>query len=298
MALTAYLAHRGFEDKLIAELGSIDKQFDRLILTNEPAKDVFWADNIWFNPKIIGINSIGDAAKHLKSIQRNWVNYRYDFYGRSKLIIDKLPHISFKPIEYPNIPPKSPLGSWSLMDNHTMLYSAECSSTFPNGEIVFNEDKEIPPNRAYLKLWELFTREEHIPRKGQRCIDLGACPGGWTWVLQKLGAEVVSVDKAPLEKHIAGLDNVYYLKDSAFALDPYEIGHVDWLFSDIICYPERLLTLIKKWMDSGMADNMVCTIKLQGDPDLNMISEFAKIPNSRIMHLYNNKNELTWIWRK
>jgi integrase len=47
------------------------------------------------------------------------------------------------------------------------------------------------PSRAYLKLWELFTLIGEHPRPGELCLDLGSSPGGWTWVLQRLGARVV-----------------------------------------------------------------------------------------------------------
>ena len=61
-----------------------------------------------------------------------------------------------------------------------------------------------PPNRAYLKLWEALTLaanmpDGRMPRPGELCLDLGSSPGGWSWVLQKLGARVISVDKAPLD---------------------------------------------------------------------------------------------------
>jgi Predicted SAM-dependent methyltransferase len=60
-------------------------------------------------------------------------------------------------------------------------------------------------------------------------------------VLAKLGARVIAVDKAPLDPAVAALPGVEIRQASAFALDPAEIGPVDWLFSDVICYPARLL---------------------------------------------------------
>jgi 23S rRNA (cytidine2498-2'-O)-methyltransferase len=176
-----------------------------------------------------------------------------------------------------------------------MLASPACSSPYPNGAYIFEENKTEAPSRAYLKLWEALTRLQKFPKAGETCIDLGACPGGWTWVLQRLGANVISVDKAPLAPPIAALPNIRYIQQSAFGLNPEEIGAVDWLFSDIICYPERALRLIENWKKSGLVRNMVSTIKFQGKTDYETLKKFMEIPGSSIFHLYNNKHEVTWV---
>src|SRR5690606_4355297 len=134
-------------------------------------------------------------------------------------------------------------------------------------EARFVEDADGPPSRAYLKLWEAFTRLGVRPAPGERCLDLGASPGGWTWVLAELGARVTSVDKAPLDPRVAGRPEVEVRQESAFGLDPAEVGDVDWLFSDVICYPERLLGLVRRWMASGRVRRLVCTVKFQGATD-------------------------------
>ncbi len=70
------------------------------------------------------------------------------------------------------------------------------------------EDHIGPPSRAYLKLWEALVRFGRWPAPGDRCLDLGASPGGWTWVLAKLGANVTAVDKAPLAPAVAAMPGV------------------------------------------------------------------------------------------
>lgn len=151
-----------------------------------------------------------------------------------------------------------------------------------------------PPNRAYLKLWDAFTRLGVAPGPGELCLDLGACPGGWSWVIAGLGAKVISVDKAPLDPRIAAMPLVTSRQESAFGLDPLTVGPVDWLFSDIICYPQRLLSLVNRWREAGLARNFVCTLKFQGETDHAAAAAFAAIPNSRVFHLFHNKHELTW----
>jgi 23S rRNA (cytidine2498-2'-O)-methyltransferase len=86
------------------------------------------------------------------------------------------------------------------------------------------------------------------------------------------------------------------LKHDAFTLKPADIGQVDWLFSDVICYPEALYAWISKWLDSGLARNFICTIKMQGASfDRATTDLFAAIPGSRVLHLWHNRHELTWI---
>ena len=54
-------------------------------------------------------------------------------------------------------------------------------------------------SRAAFKLIELDDRF-HLIRRGQRCIDLGAAPGGWAQVLVQRGAaRVVGIDLLPVE---------------------------------------------------------------------------------------------------
>jgi 23S rRNA (cytidine2498-2'-O)-methyltransferase len=114
-------------------------------------------------------------------------------------------------------------------------------------------------------------------------------------VLQSLGACVVSVDKAPLAPEIAALPRVEFRRASAFALDPRAVGPVDWLFSDVVCYPSRLFGLAERWLESGLARNLVCTLKFQGATDHATARRFGAIPGSRLLHLHHNKHELTWI---
>lgn len=292
---TGYLAAEGFLDELLHEVGPAVEVRDRLALVAGPVRPAAWAANIWHDPVRIPIGSIGEGARALRAIQRNWALYSTVHHRRARLIQDKLPVVSARPLVFPAAAPAAPLGSWTLLDEGTILAAAHCSSPFPHGEARFAEDKSGPPNRAYLKLWEALTLAGRMPRAGELCLDLGASPGGWSWVLAKLGARVLSIDKAPLDPAVAGLAGVTFRQASAFALSPAEIGPVDWLFSDVICYPGRLYRLVTEWLDSGLCRNFVCTVKFQGATDFQAQARFAAIPGSRLLHLAHNKHELTWI---
>jgi 23S rRNA (cytidine2498-2'-O)-methyltransferase len=255
---------------------------------------VAWVANVWHEPVHIPIQSIGDAAKKLRAIQRNWALYSLAQHRRAALIADQLPKVSAKPLVFGATVPTAPLGSWTLIAPDRLLAAPVCSSPFPNGEAPFVEDRTAP-SRAYLKLWELFTLLGERPQPSDLCIDLGASPGGWSWVLQRLGARVISVDKAPLDPSLTNLAGIEYRRESAFALDPCATGSVDWLFSDVVCYPKRLLTLVQRWLTAGTVRRLVCTVKFQGATDVDAMQAFAAIPGSRLLHLHHNKHELTWV---
>lgn len=292
---TGYLAADGFVDDLVTELGAVVSVHERLVFAEGPPRPAAWAQNIWFDPVQIPIASIGDGAKALRALQRNWALYSLGHHRRAKLIEAKLPSFKPKPISFPSPLPTAPLGSWTLLDPNTIIASARCASPFRHGAVEFIENRSVPPNRAYLKLWELFTLLQISPKQGELCVDLGASPGGWSWVLHETGARVIAVDKAPLDPKIAKLPRMEFRQESAFGLDPKAIGKIDWLFSDVICYPARLLTLVKRWMDAGVCKRFVCTLKFQGDTDHATALAFAAIPGSKLMHLSVNKHELTWV---
>lgn len=286
------IAPPGLEDVLRDELGRrFQKQHGRLFIADDGPAPAF-AQNTWFDVQRFEFKSISEAAKRLRDIQRNWWLHSLQSHRRAQLIRDALPPLKAKRIPFPSTVPSSPLGSWTLTDENTMLYAAKCTSPYPDGEIEYEENKTDPPSRAYLKLWEFFTLTGRAPKAGERTMDLGSSPGGWTWVLDQLGSNVLSVDKAPLSAEAKFSSRVESRAESAFALDPKSVGKVDWLFSDIICYPERLLELVRKW--EPYAANMVCTIKFQGETDFKTLEQFKAIPGSTVRHLYNNKHELTW----
>ena len=294
--MTGYLAADGYLDELLAEVGRAAEVRGRLVLVPGPAKPAAWAANIWYDPVRIEVASVTAAARALRALQRNWALYPVRLHRRAALIEAKLPKVSAKPLVFPAPAPAAPLGSWTLLDATTVLAARHCSSPFPHGEAAFIEDRAGPPNRAYLKLWEALTLLGRHPRPSERCLDLGASPGGWTWALQRLGAEVLSVDKAPLAPAVAALPHVHFMKSSAFALAPGDVEPVDWLVSDVVCYPDRLHRLVTAWLASGRARNMVCTVKFQGATDMAAARRFAALPDSRLLHLHHNKHELTWLW--
>jgi 23S rRNA (cytidine2498-2'-O)-methyltransferase len=290
MTQTGYFAPLGLEKALESELKNIVCRYGPLFVAEGPPQTAYWTQNVWADLQFIPITSISDGVKKLRQLNKLWSFYPYQEIRRGHLITESLPHFAPKPLVFPCSLPQEPLGSWMLLDKNTILASAKCSSPFAQGEVLFQESK-TPPSRAYLKLWEALVKIGRFPRRGEKCLELGASPGSWTWALVQLGAEVVACDRAPLDKEVASLPGVMFVKGDAFNLEFKE--DFDWIFSDVICYPEKLLGYLQPYLDKPI--NMVCTLKFQGNEGYEIVREFEKIPGSQLMHLFNNKHELTWV---
>ena len=301
-----YLAQAAFLPELRTELaGHIVAEHGTLLITDTD-KPCAFAIDYWPNSEIHNFESINQAARILKTAGLRWFHYPVSHVRRATLIQGAVKSIAVgAEVRFPvQHLPKA--GGFCLLDQNTLLLCKTPWKRMPAGEYRFHEDKINPPNRAYLKLWEALSVLGESPTADDVAIDLGASPGGWTWVLQQCGAEVIAVDKAPLAAHIQQLPRIHALQQSAFALSPQGIAplvphHPNaqgpyWLVADIACYPDRLLQLAQQWIASGHFKRMICTLKLQGQTDFKAIAAFQAIPNSWVTHLWHNKHELTWFW--
>ncbi|WP_094092358.1 SAM-dependent methyltransferase [Legionella clemsonensis] len=291
-----YVAKPEFLNTLCEELGEVTAIIEDLIFSPRKHLKACFAQDIWLEPKLVKFQSISEAVKILRQAGKFWYLHPISQIRRSRLIEAQLRQ--YPPLErhFP-IAEIPSIGCFSLLDQHTLVYSNQRIKKWPQGQCFFIEDKINPPNRAYLKLWEALTLLEKYPKQGEWALDLGASPGGWTYVVQSLGAKVTAIDKAPLDAKIAKLPGVNFLQQSAFALEPAHVERsYDWVFSDIACYPERAYTLINKWIESGKARQLIFTIKLQGKTDLASIKPFQAIPNSYVTQLFYNKHETTFFY--
>lgn len=293
--LTVYHPFHSFEKQLIEELSKPTERFGDLLIYKNQNKKALWAKNIWKDAEIIKIDSIGDAARKLRSLGKVWVPYFHDNIRRATLIQEKLNKVPSKRLNFLEKVPKTPLAHWTLVDRDHILMSANCSSFRANGDWEFNEDKLNPPSRAYLKLWDLFTRMQFHPSKQETCLELGASPGGWTWVLSKLAGKVITYDRAPLADNIAKQKNIKHHIGDAFLVTPETHPEVDWVFSDLICTPEKLYNWLLPWLKDTKPRKFCLTIKLKGDGNTEWIQKFQSLPEAQVIHLYHNKHELTFL---
>jgi 23S rRNA (cytidine2498-2'-O)-methyltransferase len=255
----------------------------------------YWHRNLWLEPEAVRAATISEAAAALRSRGALWAARPQDRYRRHELIQQKLPRLRAKPRRFPFAIPSGGVGAWCLRDETTIWASARTSSPFPGGDPLL-EDRDEPPSSAYKKLQEALLLWGRLPEPGERCLDAGASPGGWTWVLAETGAHVRAVDRAPLDPSLSVRSTVESSTGNAFALKPADFGRLDWFCSDVVCYPAKLWTWLEPWIASGAVKNFVVTVKFQGTAiDWETLDRFAAVPGSRLVHLHHNKHELTWL---
>ena len=169
----------------------------------------------------------------------------------------------------------------------------------PGGYVDCSLEGDLPSS-AYRKLLESFELMRVRPRRRDTCVDLGACPGGWTAALvRQCGARVTAVDRQPLSAELMSDRDVEFVQGDAFAFAPANGARVDWMVSDVIAFPERCVALIDSWCKQGWARRMVVTMKFTGEtPDFDAIDEARRAAEtrgfrSRCMHHFSNKNEVS-----
>ncbi|MBL9113799.1 MAG: hypothetical protein JNJ83_02255 [Verrucomicrobiaceae bacterium] len=166
-------------------------------------------------------------------------------------------------------------------------------SPFLLGEIPVSEDKSAP-SRAFAKLVEAQKRLGRAIQPGETVIDLGASPGGWTYVAVNQGARVTSIDRSPLRPDLMAHPRVTFIKGDAFAHEP--TSQVDWIVCDVIAAPERSIDLLLNLAKKAKMKHFAFSIKFQGDQDYHQVDKLAEqLPQLcstfLLTRLSANKNE-------
>ncbi len=181
-----------------------------------------------------------------------------------------------------------------------LLDGATWPATLPAG-LANVPDDDVAPASSYRKLVEALACLDVAPRAGDACVDLGACPGGWTRVLLQHDALVTAVDRAPLAPHLMANPRVTFLATDAFAWRPPQ--PVAWLVSDIIAFPERVGELLAAWLPPRLCERFVVQIKFKGDPDWPAVAAAQAVALAAgyqvlTRHFFNDKNELTLMGKR
>lgn len=257
----------------------------------------FWSRDSWTEAFQIEYRSIGDASRFLSGKKVAWHPIEGVLHRRQALIASQINTIQDEPIHFPPAVKAHDKqeGAFFLVSDTDFIFTEKTTAPIPSGEYVFIEDKSGPPSRAYLKLWEALTRLGRVPVTGEHVLDVGSSPGGWTYAAAQLGATVTSIDGADLDPKVSRMSEVKFIKGDAFKLRPEQISPVDWFLSDMICDPKRIPELIAPWLKSDPRPTFIVTLKFKGDCNFQDIEALAQIPGSQVLHLFQNKHELTWI---
>ncbi|MEQ1723536.1 MAG: SAM-dependent methyltransferase [Pseudobdellovibrio sp.] len=285
------------ENELLLSETEILFKDSKYIIVNKLNSKPLWAQEWLSQCRLQQFENKSAAIKALKGMPNLGVHFETDANAKlAESLKKELRELKLKRIEL-QVPSQFNFKyfAWGLFDSEHLIICDAPKSQFPLGWHEFNEDKSIPPNRAYLKVWEVLCMNYIQLKPDDVVIDVGSSPGGWSWALSQYVKKVYSIDKAELDPKIASNPKIHYASEDAFAVKPNEYKDCTWLFSDIICTPQRLLGLIDNWHNNSDVKNFVCTIKFKGNCDFDILKEFTKYENSRIIHLYQNKNEVTWI---
>ena len=122
------------------------------------------------------------------------------------------------------------------------------------------------PSRSALKLEEallvLLDADERsrLLQPGMRAADLGAAPGGWSWVLMRQGLQVTAIDNGPLRPQLLDSGRVEHLRADGFSWQPPHA--LDWMVCDMVEQPRRVAERMATWLCEGWCRQAIFNLKL------------------------------------
>lgn len=164
------------------------------------------------------------------------------------------------------------------------------------------------PSRSTLKLEEallLFVPKDKAAerlRSGMKGVDLGACPGGWTYQLVRRGMLVEAVDNGPMADSLMATGQVTHHEADGFKFVPKK--PVDWLVCDMVEKPMMVSALMCKWLVNGWCQDAVFNLKLPMkkrfqelyrcfDKIDEVLSQRGQAYELQCKHLYHDREEVT-----
>ena len=199
-------------------------------------------------------------------------------------------------------------------------------SPYLNG-ILRLRQPSAAPSRSTLKLDEalltFFSQAELEARmqSGMKAVDLGACPGGWTYQLVRRGLFVSAVDNGQMAASLMDSGQVKHFAQDGFSFDPKrkpiswisrqfangkrlqwpENAPCEWLVCDIADKPRRVVHMLVDWFKQGNTRNAIVNLKLPMKSRWEEVQTCMKIlrdelPDGMIIkakHLYHDREEIT-----
>lgn len=155
-----------------------------------------------------------------------------------------------------------------LLDgDHALLASSRPgdSAPWPLGVPRLKMHKDAP-SRSALKLEEallvLLSEDERarLMKEGMVAADLGAAPGGWSWVLTRHLLRVSAIDNGPLRQSVLDTGRVQHLRADGFSWQPPH--PLDWMICDMVEQPRRVAERMATWLREGWCRHTLFNLKL------------------------------------
>ncbi len=189
------------------------------------------------------------------------------------------------------------------------LSHIENSAAHPMGIMRLKMPK-MAPSRSTLKLEEAFRsmlsgpEQQAYLHNGMTAVDLGACPGGWTWQLVQRGIRVNAIDNGPMDPALMEGGLVKHIRADGFKYTPQT--PVDWLVCDMVERPLHIARLIARWICEGHCQHAAFNLKLPMKKRYDMVQECLVLIEHELntldrpylikaRHLYHDREEITCI---
>jgi 23S rRNA (cytidine2498-2'-O)-methyltransferase len=235
-----------------------------------------------------------DEAKPLAGLARAFANALRPALRQRGLLTEK---------EDPRLPR---LHVCFLAGDHALLAASDVndSSPWPLGVVRLRQLSEAP-SRSALKLEEalltLLTPEdrEKLIRPGMCVADLGAAPGGWSWVLARHHFRVLAVDNGPMAEAALATGVVEHIRADGFSWKPPKPQ--DWLVCDMVESPRKVAARMAEWFALGWCEHAIFNLKLpmkkRWDETRSCLHSFAEQAGKpltvRARQLYHDREEIT-----
>jgi 23S rRNA (cytidine2498-2'-O)-methyltransferase len=146
---------------------------------------------------------------------------------------------------------------YSFSNNNSPFYMGIPRLKFPSDA----------PSRSTLKLEEAFhvfiPADEWDERlsSGMHAVDLGACPGGWTYQLVQRSMMVHAVDNGLMAQSLMDTGQVTHHRADGFKYEPSS-SKIYWLVCDMVEKPAKVTSLMIQWLVKGWCREAIFNLKL------------------------------------
>ena len=188
---------------------------------------------------------------------------------------------------------------YSYPDNNSPFYMGIPRLRFPTDA----------PSRSTLKLEEAFhvfiPADEWDERlaNSMHAVDLGACPGGWTYQLVKRNMWVASVDNGPMAESLMNTGQVTWLREDGFKYRPTR-NNISWMVCDMVEKPAKVASLVADWLVNGWCRETIFNLKLPMKKRYEEVSQNLEFIRNRLAEnginaeiqarqLYHDREEVT-----